>query len=198
MLSVIEAFFIVTSWIGIFLKAHFEPILSFLGLCISYIILKSTIKAINEQNRPFISFSIESVKKIGNLFIIIRNTGNRTAYNLKISTSPKLISVCSQNRKIPLIMSSDGEINLSGVAPNQVIQSFFDSGLYRYKENTEESVDLVEIVISYTYKKREFIEKTTIDFSYLKNASSISSPEDIDKNIKKIADNLEKIERKLK
>ena len=196
-MSVFEALVIVLTYIGCFLINHFEAILSFLGLCISYIILKSTIKSINEQNRPFVSFSIEPVKNPGNLFVFIRNTGNRTAYDIEIKTEPKLISECSIVKKTPLIISKNGEIQLSGLAPSQTIQSFFDKGLYRYKSDNDKLKDKLEVEIKYSYKKKNFEEKTNIDFSYLRNQSSINTPEDIDTNIKRIADNLTSIDSKL-
>ncbi len=190
-------------WIGSLLRYLVDndlisPIISFAGIIVSALVLKATIKALNEQNRPFISFSIEPVKKIGNLHIIIRNTGNRTAENVKIETEPKLISYCDRARKISSIISKDGKMLLSGIAPNQTIKSFFDSALYRYRNNKEEPQDKLSLTISYNYNKREFVDKIIIDFSYLKNASQINSPEDIEPNIKKIADSLVDINKKFR
>ncbi|MDD3049619.1 MAG: hypothetical protein PHR06_00570 [Candidatus Cloacimonetes bacterium] len=185
-------------WDSIQLIELLNPVLSFIGVCISAIVLKATINSINEQNRPFISFSIEPSKKVKNFFIVIRNTGNRTANNVIIKTTPKLVSICSEKRNTPSIISDKGEISLSGVSPNQIIKTFFDSGLYRYKENPNEISDKFEISISYKFKKRKFVESVILDLTYLRHVCSLNTPEDIDTNIKKIADNIESINKKIK
>lgn len=161
-------------------------------------ILKSTIKAINEQNRPFISFSIEPIKKPTNLFFVIRNTGNRTAESVEITSTPKLESLCSKEKQIPLIMDKDGKINISCVAPNQEIKSFFDHGLYRYKKEVSTD-DKIVLTIKYNYKKKLYDEKMEFDFSYIKSlAPKIDSPEDIEKNIMQIANSIKSIDESVK
>ncbi len=184
----------------IYLKAFLQyfadnlnSILSFIGIIISYVLLKSTIKAINEQNRPYISFSIEPIKKPSNLFFVIRNTGNRTAESVEITSVPKIESLCSKERQIPLIINKDGKINISCVAPNQEIKSFFDHGLYRYKKDVSTN-DKVTITIKYNYKKKLYYEKKEFDFTYIKSLTpKIDSPEDIEKNIMQIASSIKLI-----
>lgn len=176
----------------------FSPILSLLGIIISACVLLATVKALREQNRPFISCSIEPIKEIDHLYLIIRNTGNRTANNVGITTNPKLVSEFSKLRDFPIGLSDRGELKLSGVAPNQIIQSFFDIGYFRWVESKDKVVDIFELTIRYNYKKREFIEQTTIDFSYLKYPLESSKSDDIKPNIKKIADSLVNISKKIK
>ena len=177
---------------------NLNSILSFIGIVISYVLLKSTIKAINEQNRPFISLSIEPIKKPSNLFVIIRNTGNRTAENVEITSEPKLESFCSKNKQIPLIIDSNGKINISGISPNQEIISFFDHALYRYAKDIS-SNDKITLQIEYSYNNKKYKDNTVIDFSYIKSvAPKINSPEDIDINIKKIADSIISIDKSIK
>ena len=149
-------------------KDHIGSILSFIAIIISYVLLKSTIEAINEQNRPYISLSIEPIEKPSNLFIVIRNTGNRTAENVEITSNPKLESYCAVQKQIPLIIDNNGKINLSGIAPNQEIKSFFDYGLYRFAEDVN-SNDKTLLQINYSYRKKYFTEKIVIDFSYIKS-----------------------------
>lgn len=175
-----------------------NPLLSFIGVCISAILLKATIDSLNEQNWPFISFSIEPIKKVDSLYIVIRNTGNRTANNVRITTKPILTSIFSQKRDAPLILSKDGEIVLSGISPNQTIKSFFDSCLWRYGERKDKVNDEIVASISYEYRRRKFAENTTINLSYLKNISTIVSVDDIDTNIMKIADSIEFIDKNIK
>ena len=177
---------------------HIESILSFLGIVISYILLKSTIKAINEQNRPFISFSIEPQKNSRSMNFVIRNTGNRTANNVEIVTKPALSSVFAYKKNFALILSKDGKMKLSGITPNQEIKSFFDSTLWRYKENDEDTIDKVQAEIRYKYRDKEFTDSIVIDFSYLRNLGSTKTPEDIEDNIKKIADSIISIDKSLK
>ena len=177
---------------------NLNSILSFIGIVISYVLLKSTIKAINEQNRPFISLSIEPIKKPSNLFVVIRNTGNRTAENVEITSEPKLESFCSEKKQFPLIIDINGKINISGIAPNQEIISFFDHALYRYAKDIS-SNDKILLQLEYSYKNKKYKEKTVIDFSYIKSVAPIvNSPEDIDKNIKKIADSIISIDKSIK
>jgi len=177
---------------------HIESILSFLAIVISYILLKSTIKAINEQNRPFISFSIEPQKNSRSMNFVIRNTGNRTANNVEIETKPALSSVFAYKKNFALILSKDGKMKLSGITPNQEIKSFFDSTLWRYKENDEDTIDKVQVEIRYKYRAKEFTDSIVIDFSYLRNLGSTKTPEDIEDNIKKIADSIISIDNSLK
>lgn len=175
-----------------------SPILSFFGVVVAAFILRATNKTLREQNRPFISCSIEPIKEVDHLFLIIRNTGNRTANNVVITTNSKLKSVFSKLRDFPIALSDSGELKLSGVAPNQIIQSFFDIGYFRWVESKDKVEDIFELTIRYNYKKREFVEKTTIDFSYLKYPLESSKVDDIKPNIKKIADSLVSINKKIK
>ncbi len=132
------------------------------------------------------------------MYIVIRNTGNRTANNVRITTKPILTSIFSQKRDAPLILSKDGEIVLSGISPNQTIKSFFDSCLWRYGERKDKVNDEIVASISYEYRRRKFAENTTINLSYLKNISTIVSVDDIDTNIMKIADSIEFIDKNIK
>jgi hypothetical protein len=97
-----------------------------------------------------------------------------------------------------LILSKDGKIKLSGITPNQEIKSFFDSTLWRYKENDEDTIDKVQAEIRYKYRDKEFTDSIVIDFSYLRNLGSTKTPEDIEDNIKKIADSIISIDESLK
>ena len=177
------------------LAPFWDSILSFLGILVSSFILGATVRAINEQNRPYVSFSIETLDDdISSMLLVIRNTGNGTAENVTITTRPGLISSLSKDKSIPILIDDEGRINISGLAPNQVIKSTFDYSLYRSKDKYDNttSVDIV-----YFRKKKKFLESFHLDFSYMDKLSIVKKSNDIPKNIKKIADKLEAIEKKL-
>lgn len=179
---------------GSFFIQNFEAILSFLGIFISSCILWMTAKAINEQNRPYISFSIETYDDPDQMFIVIRNTGNRTAKNITIYTNPKLKSYFTKESEMPSLINDDGAINLSGLAPGQIIKSFFDYASCRpskYKNNFKSSV----VTIKYSSNCKKFEGLFNIDFAYLDKRIVVTDSTDLKKNIKRIADKIESIEK---
>lgn len=179
------------------MSKHFDSVLSFGGVLISSSILCVTIRSISEQNRPHISFSIETDADPSDMFMVIRNTGNRTAQDITISTTPVLLSFCAKERNIPLIINDEGIVNISGLAPNQVIKSFFDYGLYRDKDN-HEIQNITKVNIKYYLKKKKFNESFNLDFSYMDKLAIIKKPDEISKNLQRIADNIESIDLKMK
>jgi hypothetical protein len=70
--------------------------LTFTYVVLTYFILNSNKKLIEEQNRPYVvlSFPTEGIK----FYLSIQNIGNRPAYNVKIQTKPSLAVLLNPNR----------------------------------------------------------------------------------------------------
>ena len=181
-----------TGWIN--------PLISLISIIIAAWTAWLTRKALLENNRPIISFSIESGENIKTLYLVIRNTGNRTADNVKITISPSITSITAKKKNISLIMDENGIINLSGLYPTQTVKSFFDHAFLRYQKNDERDklIEVADVEISYQYGKRSFKEKAHIDFSYIKDLADIKKDTKTEDNIKEIADSLVEINKKIK
>ncbi|MBI9030997.1 hypothetical protein JEZ13_03180 [bacterium] len=177
-----------------------NPLISLISIIIASWTALLTRKALVENNRPMIIFSIEPGENIKALYFVISNTGNRTADNVKITISPLITSITAKQNNIPLIMNENGIINLSGLYPTQTVKSFFDHAFLRYENNDERDklIEIADVEISYQYGKRSYKEKAHIDFSYIKKLTDIKKDTKTEDNLKKIADSLVEINKTLK
>lgn len=183
-----------------FIKDHFDSLIAALSLSVASIMLYFNAKALREHNRPYISFSIETNKKlIKNQEIVIKNTGNRIAEDINIKVNPELHSYCFEKVKIDYSFFKENPIKFESIAPGQEIRTSFDHSLYRFdKKALENRNHYYSVEIRYRHNKTYYKQTYPIDISYIRFLGKTVGPEDINKNIKQIADSLKEISERIK
>lgn len=175
-----------------FCSNHFDQILTTGMFIVAFFAMRITVKAFNEQNRPYITFNYEE-HSVGNYYyIIVRNTGLRGATDVKISIDPPLNSFMLKDR------DSISIIDFDFIAPNQLIRSTFDYSIFRHNEENGAKVEKHKVIVCYKYKNRNFIEKYSLDLTYLKTWLGGDVDSKSTKHLKDIADHLKKIEVQIK
>jgi len=183
-----------------FIKNHFDSLIAALSLSVASIMLWLNAKALGEHNRPYISFSIESNKElIDNQEIVIKNTGNRIAEEIDIMIEPELHSYCFEMKEIDYSFFKKNPIKFESIAPGQEIKTSFDLSLYRFnKKDRENNNHFYLVTIQYKYLKKHYKQSYPVDISYMRFLGKTVGQEDINKNIKQIADSLEDISKRIK
>lgn len=172
-----------TSWQGI---------LSILAAVFSALLVIVAWIAYMENNRPYITLYTE-IRKGSTINLILKNTGNRAAYNVRIVIDPPMESVYyaqHPERKMPFVT----EKIHSFIGPDQTVSGEFDSLSWRYDRRSKDYVepcDKYRVKIKYKHKIRRFTEKYKLDLSYLEFVPWSHSRDhlgDISNTLRKIAD----------
>ncbi len=169
-------------------------IIAMLSLFVAIMLLYFNIKALNEANRPHVSFFMRSGRTYKEIRWVLHNSGNRPAQNISVKLDPPLVSYLHK-----WFVTSQNEYKLHNIsvdylAAGQEVYNIFDYALHRYsKNNTDDIIEKSLITISYSFCKRKFQTKYTIDLSYFHELEAINEPYPIKDSVKRIADALEQL-----
>jgi len=133
---------------------------------------------IKNQHRPYIVFGISRQKPMV-LNIVIQNTGDRIAKNVKIITLPKLKSNTVDEKFIA------DKLNYNSIMPFYKYETAFD-----FSTTAGDAPERYEIKIQYSDDCQLYEDNYIIDFSYLKNSLHSDQP---DKTVKAIMSISEKM-----
>lgn len=116
---------------------------------LTFLILHSNNELVEITNRPYIVFSLP--QKENHVFLKIENIGKTPAYNLKISTEPKLHTIQGFSKE------SSKFLNQTYLRPNEVITHSIISASKLEKKEMNEST--FEIDLRYQdFKRKEYTE----------------------------------------
>lgn len=181
------------------LRDNISELLTMGSLVIAAMVFKISARAHSESNRPYITVNLEKDDDPHSIYLIIRNNGIRGARDVQISFNPSLKSLafskCAEVKDISTCA-------YSYIAPQQVIKSFFDLTLDRFRIGPEYA-SKIEVDISYrgdnnnNKKKKRYKDSYLIDFGYMEymigpNESNVTS------GFKLINKSLESIRKELR
>ena len=173
---------------------QWQVVPSILTVVVSSILAYVAWATFREYNRPYVTLYAETGKH-REINLVIKNTGNRAAYNVRITTDVPLESAhFSQNSKsnIPLLTEKTHPF----IGPDQTISGYFDNVYSRYdtdNPNHKKPCDLFTVTIKYRHKMRKFTEKYQLDLSYLEFVPWGNSRDhiaEISSSLRKISDQL--------
>lgn len=173
---------------------QWQDVLSILAAFFSALLVYVAWATLREHNRPYVTLYAEAGSR-SNVNLVIKNSGNRAAYNVSVKTDVPLESVFYSKKpefKIPFITEKTHPF----IGPDQSLSSDFDVLPWRYNrqvEDYQEPCDKYNVTIEYWHKKRRFVDKYQLDFSYLEFMPwgySRDHMSDISSSLKKISDQL--------
>lgn len=168
-----------------------QTVLSVIAVLISLLMFIVAWLTFREHNRPYITLHAE-IKDGYGVCLVIKNSGNRAAYNVSVNTDVPLESVFysqNPNYKLPFVTEKIHHF----IGPDQSLSSFFDDLSWRYSAAYQKPRDKYAITIKYRHKKRKFIDKYQFDLSYLEFmpwGKPRDPIEDISRVLSKISDQL--------
>lgn len=173
---------------------QWQDTLTFLGAVFSLLLVIVAWFTYREHNRPYVTLYAETSDR-ANVNLVIKNSGNRAAYNVTVKTDIPLESVYfSRNPefKLPFVTEKTHPF----IGPDQLVSGEFDILPWRYNrgdKNYTEPSDKYLVTIKYRHKIRTFTEKYQLDLSYLEFVPWGYSKDhmgDISSSLKKISDRL--------
>lgn len=173
---------------------QWQDILSLLAAIFSALLVVAAWITYMEHNRPYVTLYAETGNE-GIINLVLKNSGNRAAYNVCVTTDVSLDSVYfakMPDLRVPLVT----EKNHPFIGPNQIVSGRFDNLFWRYDRRSEDYMapcDKYAVTIQYRHKIRKFTEKYVLDLSYLEFAPRGFSRDhigDISKTLKQIANHL--------
>lgn len=173
---------------------QWQDILSMLAAIFSALLVYVAWATFREHNRPYITLYTETGKG-GAINLVIKNSGNRAAYNVKVSTDVPMESAYFARHpelKLPFVTEKTHPF----IGPDQIMSGEFDDLSWRYDRRSEkykEPCDKYSVTIKYQHKIKKFTEKYQLDLSYLEFVPwgySRDHMSDINNSLKKISDQL--------
>lgn len=173
---------------------QWQDVLSILAALFSALLVYVAWATLREHNRPYVTLYAEAGAR-SNVNLVIKNSGNRAAYNVSVKTDVPLESVYYSKKpefKLPFVTEKTHPF----IGPDQSLSSDFDVLPWRYNrrvEDYQEPCDKYTVTIEYWHKKRRFVDKYQLDFSYLEFMPwgySRDHISDISSSLKKISDQL--------
>lgn len=145
-----------------------QDVLSLLAALFSALLVYVAWATLREHNRPYVSLFAETDKG-GTIKLVLKNSGNRAAYNVNVSTDVPIESVFyAKNPEIkpPFVTEKTHPF----IGPDQTVSGVFDYLSWRYdrrSENYKAPCDKYSVTIRYCHNKRRFVDKYQLDLSYL-------------------------------
>lgn len=173
---------------------QWQDILSILAAIFSALLVYVAWATLREHNRPYVTLFAETGNS-GTIYLVLKNSGNRAAYNVKVITDVPIESAFfagNPNSKLPLVTDRTHPF----IGPDQILSGLFDYLSWRYEPNRPNykvPCDKFTVTIQYRYKKRRFVEEYQLDLSYLAYVPWSYSQDhlgDISRSIKRISDQL--------
>lgn len=147
---------------------------------LTYRIVKSNQKAIQEQYRPYVVVFIES--KNLNMLFWVKNIGSRPAHNISIKINPE-IPVVKESR----VDTINKMLNQKFMPPSFSVSNII-MGTPEYVDNSDYN-RVYDIAVNYTDSSgKEYNEKYTIDLSRYIYGTKTSETSDSYKVTKKLSD----------
>lgn len=171
-----------------------QDILSVLVAILSALLVYVAWATLREHNRPYVTLFAETGNS-GSIILIMKNSGNRAAYNVNVTTDVPLESAFfagNSAAKLPLVTEKTHPF----IGPDQIVSGLFDYLSWRYeseRDNYKEPCDKFSVMIRYWHKKRRFVEEYQLDLSYLAYVPWGFSQDhigDISRSLKTISDQL--------
>lgn len=171
-----------------------QDILSVLVAFFSALLVYVAWATLREHNRPYVTLFAE-ISNRGSIILVMKNSGNRAAYNVNVTTDVPLESAFFAGRpdaKLPLVTEKTHPF----IGPDQIVSGLFDYLSWRYeskRDNYKEPCDKFTVMIRYLHKNRRFVEKYQLDLSYLAYVPRHYSQDhigDISHTLKSISDQL--------